>query len=210
MKIIDISQLLSSRIHVWPGNPPFALEPVQSIAGGDSANVSRLVLGSHTGTHVDAPRHFFAEGVGVDELALAQLIGPCRVVDTGGTRNITAADLQRAVGPIAPERLLLKTGNGRLWQQPGFSTEFAHLTADAAQWVVTAGVRLVGIDYLSIEEYHKPGAPAHHALLGAGVIVIEGLDLAAVAPGTYELICLPLRIAGADGAPVRAVLRDLP
>jgi arylformamidase len=211
MEFIDISVPISSRIPIWPDNPGVALEPVQRIAAGGVANVSGLSLGTHTGTHVDAPWHFLDDGPRVDELSLAQLVGPCEVVDvTAAVKpadGVTAAVLQRACGSPPAPRLLVRTGNSELWDGRGFSSEYSHLTPDAAEWIVAAGVRVIGIDYLSVERYKAPGAPVHRTLLGAGVIIIEGLNLAEVAPGSYELICLPLRVAGADGAPARVILR---
>ena len=206
MAIIDVSLQFSPGMHVFPGNPPFQLDGVTRIARGDPANVSRMKLGTHTGTHVDAPLHFFDGRPGVEALSLDLLIGPCTVVEAQPTagRGLTAEDLERSG---VAERLLLKTSNSRLWQLPSFTPDFVYLTPDAAEWIRAAGVKVVGIDYLSIERFQQPGAPAHRALLGGGVIIIEGLDLAAVPPGHYELICLPLRVADADGAPARVVLR---
>lgn len=209
-KIIDISLPLSSRLPTWPGNAPYQFEPVKRMASGDSANVSRVVLGTHSGTHVDAPRHFMDAGRAVDELPLDSLIGPCRVVDVPvapGRSPITAAEIARGAGSPPARRLLLKTPNSSLWSSGAFTPDFAYVTPEAARWIVNAGVRLVGVDYLSIEEFKKPGAPAHHILLEAGVVIIEGLNLAAVTPGDYELVCLPLRIEDSDGAPARVVLR---
>lgn len=211
MKILDISLPLSTRLPTWPGNPAFEFQADKRIFAGDSSNVSRLVLGTHSGTHVDAPRHFLDGGVGVDELPLDELVGPCRVVEIDvpeGRRPIGVTEIQRAAGGPPPRRLLLKTPNSRLWTRADFTPDFGYLAPDAAEWLVAAGVRLVGIDYLSIEEFRRPGAPTHHALLGAGVVVIEGLNLAEVRPGSYELICLPLRIEGSDGSPARVILRQ--
>ncbi len=210
MKIIDISLPLSPRLHTWPGNPPFELQAVNRVATGGSANVSRVVLGSHSGTHVDAPRHFFDDGPGVGEMRLDELVGPCRIAEVSlppGRQPIGVPEIQRAAGTPPATRLLLKTPNSRLWTRDEFTPEFAYLAPAAAEWLVRAGVRLVGIDYLSIEEFRKAGAPTHHILLGAGVIVVEGLNLAHVDPGTYELVCLPLRIEGSDGSPARVILR---
>ena len=208
MRFVDISLPLSSRLPTWPGNTAFQLEPVARIAEGAPANVSRLVSGTHSGTHVDAPRHFLDQGRAVDELSLHELIGPCAVVELDAPLGTTISQpaLARAAGARPASRLLLKTRNSTLWQRAEFTPDFVSLAPDAAAWLVAQDVRVMGIDYLSIETFGRAGAPAHHALLGAGVIVIEGLDLAAVAPGSYELICLPLRLAGADGAPARVVL----
>jgi arylformamidase len=209
-KIIDISLPLSPRLPTWPGNAPYEFHPVKRMASGDSSNVSQIVLGTHSGTHVDAPRHFFDDGRTVDALPLEQLVGACVVVELSvapGRTPITTADLRRVVPAPAPERLLLKTPNSRLWGTSDFTPDFSYLAPDAAEWMVSAGIRLVGIDYLSIEEFKRSGAPTHHILLGAGVIIIEGLNLAAVEPGEYELTCLPLRLVDSDGAPARVILR---
>lgn len=205
MTFIDVSVPLSAAVPTYPGNPQFELTPVKRLAAGDSANVSRLFLGTHTGTHIDAPRHFFDAGVGVDALPLELLIGPAQVVEVGG-RAIEPEGL-RHVDLSGTVRLLLKTRNSALWQSPEFSREYAFLTERAARHLVAQGVKVVGIDYLSVEEFRKPGAPAHHVLLGNGVIIIEGLNLSQVEPGVYEMICLPLRIVGGDGAPARVVLK---
>lgn len=212
MEFIDISVPISSRIPIWPGNPGLEFEAVNRIAEGASSNVSRVSLGTHTATHVDAPRHFLEDGVGVDELPLADLVGPCRVLDFRQVplgEGITAGALDRAVAGRPAERLLLKTRNSELWDGRSFSREFVHLTPDGAEWMLEAGVRVVGIDYLSVERFKAAGAPVHRALLGARVIIIEGLNLVQVEAdgGPYELICLPLRLPGADGAPARVILR---
>jgi arylformamidase len=206
MEIIDISVRISSQMPIWPGNPGVEISPARRIADGASSNVSHLQLGTHTGTHVDAPRHFLDGRAGVDELPLEVLIGPCEVLEFKDSSGITADDLRRAAGSAPPSRLLLKTRNSTLWDGRAFSRDFAHLTADAAEWLVSAGVRLVGIDYLSIERFKAEGAPVHRTLLGADVIIIEGLNLANVSAGPYDMICLPLKLAGGDGAPARVVL----
>jgi arylformamidase len=210
MPIFDLTLPLSPRLPVYPDNPPFELSPVKRLDQGASANVSRLVLGTHTGTHVDAPHHFFDGRRTVDDLPLDRLIGPCRVVHVKPAegRGISVDDLLRAGAEPVPERLLLRTPNSELWgAQEDFTPGFSFLTAAAARWLADARLKLVGIDYLSIEEYRRPGAPAHRALLGEDVVIVEGLNLAAIEPGEYELICLPLPIAGGDGAPARVVLR---
>lgn len=210
MEFIDISVPISSQTPIWPGNPGLDVRPSSRIADGASSNVSRLTLGTHTASHVDAPRHFLPDGRPVDELKLEDLVGPCQVLDlreveVGGGIDVPA--LERAAGRTPLPRLLCKTRNAALWDGRPFSREYVHLTPGAAEWLVEKGVRVVGIDYLSIERYKAEGAPVHHTLLGAGVVIIEGLHLADVAPGSYELICLPLKIAGADGAPARVILR---
>ncbi len=209
MKLIDVSVRLSAATPTFPGNPAFASDPVKRTARGDSANVTALHLGTHTGTHVDAPRHFFDSAPGVDALPLDLLIGPVRVVEIGGPRRgIEASDLAGA--QLAGEtRVLLKTGNSALWQSNEFHRDFAFLDESGARLLVDCGIRLVGIDYLSIEQFKRPGAPVHHLLLERGIVIVEGLDLSRVPAGRYEMYCLPLDIAGSDGAPARVVLREL-
>ena len=206
-RFLDVSVPLDAGTPTYPGNPPFEMQPVKRIAEGASSNVSRLVMGTHTGTHVDAPRHFFDDGSGADALALDMLIGRVRVVDLPRRGGITADDL--AAAALREDlRVLLKTPNSALWNSGGFRQDYTHLTESGARYLVDQGVKLVGVDYLSVEQFKQPGAPAHHVLLGGGTIVIEGLNLRDVEPGTYELFCLPLRVVDADGAPARVVLRQ--
>ena len=206
MKLIDVTVPLDSNVPTYPGNTPFRLEAIKRLANGDSSNVSTVHLSAHAGTHVDAPKHFFDDGPGVDHLALEVLCGRARVIELTTRKSITADDL---TGFDLREdlRVLIKTHNSKLWGTPVFHDDFIGLTASAAHFLVEHGVKLLGVDYLSVEEFKKPGAPAHRTLLGAGTIVIEGLNLRDVEPGTYELFCLPLSIVGADGAPARVVLR---
>jgi arylformamidase len=207
MPLLDVSLRLSDRLPTYPGNPPWEYLPVKRVARGDSSNVSALHLGTHTGTHVDAPRHFFDNGPGVDELPLDVLVGPARLVHFPGVTAVGAAELA-AAGLAGVTRLLLRTDNSDLWARGGdFTPQFVYLAEDGARFLADRGVRLVGVDYLSVERFKAPGAPTHHALLGAGLVVVEGLDLSAAAPGDYELLCLPLKVAGGDGAPARVVLR---
>jgi arylformamidase len=187
---------------VYEGDPGVAIELARSMGRGDTANVSLLELGAHTGTHVDAPRHFIADGGGADELPLDHFVGPCVVAElTGPADRIDARCVDSLQIPAGSERLLLKTPNSRLWEQDSFVRDFVRLDASGANALIERGLRLVGIDYLSI------GDPAAHlALLSRGVAVVEGLDLRRVNPGRYVLACLPLKIGGCDGAPARAVL----
>ena len=203
---LDVSVPLATGIPSFPGNPEFELQPVKRIADGGSSNVSRLVMGTHTGTHIDAPRHFFDDGAGVDAVAIELLFGRARVVEIGRRGGIGAADLE-AAGLREDLRVLLKTPNSALWNGTAFRDNYTHLTDAGARYLVEQGVKVIGIDYLSIEQFKKPGGPAHRVLLSQGVVIIEGLNLADVEPGMYELYCLPLRIAGADGAPARVVLK---
>ncbi|HEY5974825.1 MAG TPA: cyclase family protein [Geobacteraceae bacterium] len=205
MKIIDISVAISEELPVYPGDPPVTCERFGSLERGDPANVTRLVMTTHTGTHLDAGRHLAADGETVDRIALSLLMGRAVVVELPGIREISAYQLHRL--PLKGyKRVLLKTDNSKLWSRPGFVPDYAHLTADGAEYLLAAGVRLVGIDYLSVERWEGDGA-LHRQLLGGGAVILEGLDLSAVTPGEYELICLPLKVRDGDGAPARAVLR---
>jgi arylformamidase len=196
--IIDISVPIRPGMVTYPGDPAVVLERVASLAGGDVANISRLDLGVHTGTHVDAPLHFVEGGAAVDALELDVLVGPARVLDLTAAQRLDATAFEDVE---LSERILLKTRNSQLWERETFSDESIALTGDAAQDLVDAGVRLVGIDYLSIGDEE-----AHQVLLGAGVVPVEGLDLRGVEPGEYQLVCAPLKLVGSDGAPARAFL----
>jgi arylformamidase len=205
-KLLDVSVPLAHGLPAYPGNPEFELQPIKRIAEGGSSNVSRLVMGTHTGTHIDAPKHFIDDGIGVDELALNLLIGRARVVEIPKRGPITAEDLT-AAALREDIRVLLKTPNSSLWGSGTFHEDYAHVAASGARYLVEQGVKVVGIDYLSIEQFKSGGAPAHRTLLSNGVIIIEGLNLSEAEPGMYEMYCLPLRVAGGDGAPARVVLK---
>ena len=206
MKLIDVSLPLDSNLPTYPGNTPFSLEPIKRIAAGGSSNVSTVHMSAHGGTHVDAPRHFFDSAPGTEGLPLEMLCGRARVVELTTRKAITAEDLT-AFDLTEDVRVLLKTHNSRLWGTPDFHRDFIGVSEGAARFVVDHGVKVLGIDYLSVEPFKTPGAPAHHVLLGGGTIVIEGLNLRDVEPGHYEMFCLPLAIVGSDGAPARVVLR---
>jgi len=207
MKLIDVSVPLdAATLPTYPNNTPFSLEPVKRVARGDSSNVSTLHMSAHTGTHVDAPRHFFDDGAGTEALPLEMLLGRTRVIEVTSRTGIAVEDL-RNVDLAEDVRLLIKTHNSRLWGSPEFHADYVGVTESAARHLVEHGIKVLGVDYLSVEKFRTPGAPAHHVLLGAGTIVIEGLNLMEVDPGVYEMICLPLRIVGADGAPARVLLR---
>jgi arylformamidase len=203
---IDVTVPIHPGMVVYEGDPPVAVTSALSLDRGDPANVSRLALGSHTGTHVDAPSHFVRGGAGVDRLPLETLLGPARVLACP-PGPIAAATVAGRTG--RGERLVLKTGNSALWSRGAFAADYQALTLDAARALVGAGIGLVAIDYLSIEPFGAPGHPVHRCLLEAGVVILEGLDLSEVEAGGYELCCLPLRIRDGDGAPARALLRRL-
>jgi len=206
MKLIDISVPLDEHLPTYPNNTPFTVEPIKRLARGDSSNVSSLHLSAHSGTHVDAPRHFFDEGIGTEALPLEMLIGRARVIEMTTRKGISAEDLS-SVDLSEDVRVLIKTLNSRLWGSPEFHTDYVGITESGARHLVDRGIKVVGIDYLTVEEFRKPGAPAHRLLLGAGTIIIEGLNLRDVEPGLYDMYCLPLRVVGSDGAPARVVLR---
>jgi len=206
MALFDITLPLTPGMPVWPGEPGPELTPRSRIAAGDPANVTSLCLGSHTGTHIDAPRHFIEGAAGIESLSLDALCGPARVVQIDDPVSIRVDALERA-RLDGVRRVLFRTRNGALWEDRKFRTDFVFVATEAAQWLVARGVRLVGIDYLSVEQFNSNEYRTHHVLLGAGVVIVEGLDLRQVEPGDYELACLPLKVVGADGAPCRAVLR---
>jgi arylformamidase len=205
-RFLDVSVPLAAGIPAYPGNPEFELQPIKRIADGGSSNVSRLIMGTHTGTHVDAPKHFFDTGAGVDRLPLELLVGRARLVQITRRGGIGAEELA-AVGLREDLRVLLKTPNSALWNGSEFRPDYTYLTEAGARYLVEQGVKVVGIDYLSVEQFKKPGAPAHRALLSQGIVIIEGLNLSEAEPGMYEMYCLPLRVTGADGAPARVVLK---
>jgi arylformamidase len=207
MDWIDLSIPLHDDMTVFAGEGPFHRERTGAIADGATSNVSRMALGVHTGTHVDAPVHFVEGGATAEAIALDALIGPAWVVDAASeTGSITAADLGGFDIPAEEVRLLFRTRTAHLWDSPGFEPGFVALDATAAATLARRGVRSVGIDYLSIAPIDDP-VPTHRILFEAGIVVLEGLDLRNVAPGAYDLLCLPLRIVGSDGAPARALLR---
>jgi arylformamidase len=208
MALYDISVPIREGMPIWPGDPEGRIRKALALARGDPVNVSALSLGVHSGTHLDAPHHFLEEGVPIDQIPLDLCVGEARVVEVPAPVAIGPADLEGL--PLRGcVRLLLKTRNSGLRRRQGFQEDFVSLTAEGAAFLVAAVVRLLGIDYLSVEGFRVEGAPAHLTLLGAGMFLLEGVDLSAVPPGDYELLCLPLKVTGAEGAPARALLRTL-
>lgn len=208
MKIFDISLTISPDLPVWPGDPPIVLEQVELMDKGAHANVSHLSAGVHSGTHVDAPHHFLNDGRTVEQLSLDVLTGPCYVTQLpDGVEAITSDVLAGVPLPADTTRILFGTSNSRFWSrgEKDFQENFVAVTEDGAQWLVGRGIQLVGVDYLSVAPFGD-SVPTHKILLGAGVLVVEGLDLSNVPRGFYELYCLPLKIQGSDGAPARAIL----
>lgn len=207
MRIYDITLTLSDEIPSWPGDPKFFMERFDKIEAGDNTNTTRFEMSAHTGTHVDAPYHFINHGKGVDQLSLKILTGRVYVLHLPDVDVVTAADLEKADIPPRTRRLLIRTRNSKYWAKgiKEFQTDFVGLTADAAEYLVKRGVKLVGVDYLSVAPY-KQSRPTHEILLRTNVIIVEGLNLAEVAQGRYMLYCLPLKLKGADGAPARVIL----
>ena len=208
MTIYDISLTISPTLPTWPGDPGIELEQVESMDKGANANVTRMNMGVHTGTHVDAPHHFLNDGRTVEQLPLDVLTGPCYVLQLpDGVEAITSEVLRRSEITPDMKRILFGTRNSHLWAkgETRFQTDYIAITEDGAEWLVEHGVQLVGVDYLSVAPYEE-STPTHEILLKAGVVVVEGLNLSKVMRGFYELYCLPLKIAGSDGAPARAIL----
>lgn len=207
-RIIDISVPLYSGMVFYPGDKEPSIEPGKQIANGDTANLSEIRLGSHSGTHVDAPHHFIDGEGKVDQMSLQSLVGPARVLDLTATKDSISGEDLRSAGIEGAERILLKTRNSELWRSPVFEKWYVSLANGGADYLVEKGIRLVGIDYLSIEEFHSETCYVHRRLLKAGIIILEGIDLSVAGPGDYQLVCLPLKIRDGDGAPARAVLVD--
>lgn len=206
---MDVSVPLHTGMVHWPDNPPVVIDYQLDMARGDDCTVSRLSFGAHTGTHIDAPAHFIAGGMGIDHMPLTATMGRARVVAIEHPIAITVEELRRhAVMP--GERLLFKTRNSpRCWQADDFVEDFVYIAQDAARYLAERKVLSVGVDYLSVGGFLRDGPETHRALLEAGIWIIEGLNLSGVEPGDYELICLPLRLQDADGAPARAILRRI-
>jgi arylformamidase len=208
MKIFDISVSIHPKLPVWPGDPQVVLERYRQQSKGDASNDSRLACSVHCGTHIDAPAHFIDKGTTIEQLSLDSLVGSATVVEFPEINRITPDLLETQRIDAQTDRLLLKTKNSELWADPEheFYPDFVALSAESARWVVNKGIKLVGIDYLSIQRFQDAEPQTHQILLEAGVIILEGLDLRAVEPGNYQLICLPLKLTGSDGAPARAIL----
>ena len=207
---VDISRRLTRGIGAWPGSRGFASHADNSIAGGDEANVSAIEMDVHVGTHVDAPLHFIDGGATLDQVGLDPFIGPAFVAEIRDAARIGGRELDAAGIPDDTTRLLLRTSNSlddRYVDGP-FTEDFAALTLDGAQWVEQRTMKLVGIDYMSVQRF-EDSFDTHRVLLGAGICILEGLDLRHVKPGRYELVCLPLHLEGLEAGPARAILRGV-
>jgi arylformamidase len=209
-RIIDITLGIAPDLVVWPSDPGVEIVPQQRMARGDAANVSELRIGTHTGTHVDPPVHFVDGAEGIDRVPLESLVGDAIVADLRGIGGPLPASALQGLGlPAGVTRLLLRTDNSDLWRRPRpveFPDEYTSVGLDAATWLVDRGIRLIGVDFLSVEQRGAPGHPVHRMLLQNGVVIVEGLDLGEVDPGPYRLVCLPLRIIDGDGGPARALV----
>ncbi len=206
---IDISLGLHDGMVHWPDNPPVQIGFVKAIDKGDVSNVSKMSMGVHSGTHMDAPLHFLQDGKSIDTMPLEASIGRARVIEIQDTESIKVAELEHHRIQRG-ERILFKTINStRYWQTDAFEKNFVFISQEAAEYLGKVRVQTIGVDYLSVGGYFKDGPETHYALLGAGIWIIEGLNLASVAAGEYELICLPLKLTGSEGAPARAILKKV-
>lgn len=205
-RILDISLPVTSGGLIYPGNPPIEITAQQALSKGNGANVSALAFGSHTATHVDAAKHFFDDGQTVDHLPLDRLIGRAVVMEVGPEVNAVGPEQLRAAPLDGHTRVLIKTRNSSYNTETEFRRDYTYLAPEGAAYLVERGVELVGVDYLSIEQFRSGHHRTHRTLLERSVVIVEGLALANVPPGEYQLICLPLKLAGLDGAPARAVL----
>lgn len=208
MSWIDVSVAIRDGMVHWPDNPPVVVEKMMDMARGAAANVSKIAIGVHTATHMDAPCHFEPGAAAIDQLPFEAGVGPARVIEIHDPRHITVMELE-PYGIVAGERLLFKTANSpRAWRSTVFVEDAVHLTVEAARWLAARKVRTIGIDYLSVGGFAAhDGAQVHEPLLAAGIAIIEGLDLSDAPAGPCDLVCLPIKLAGSDGAPARAFVR---
>ena len=213
MQVYDVSVPLSANTPTYPGDPGIAIKHLLRMADGDHANVSLINFGLHSGTHVDAPAHFIEGGAKVGSLPIDSLLGGAEVIEVAPHIDVIDESFVATNCARGSQRVLFKTRNSVFWgdTERGFHEDYVYIDPDAAGWLVESGVKLVGIDYLSVEKFNSDSFPTHLAFLSRGVVIVEGLDLRAVPAGQYELLCLPLKIAGGsgDGAPARVILRTL-
>lgn len=210
MKIYDLSVTISEDMPVWPKDPNVVITKKSSIFCGDACNVTQLNIGSHTGTHIDAPYHFDKNGLKIDQIDLEVLVGIARVFDMGADSDISLEDI-KGLNLSGVKRVLFRTVNSDIWEKGlnSFTENYVAIASDAAKYLVDSGIKLVGIDYLSIEKFGSKSHDTHNTLLKNGLIVLEGLNLSGIVPGDYELVALPLKIKNGDGSPARVILKDL-
>ncbi|MBU6392004.1 MAG: cyclase family protein [Planctomycetes bacterium] len=209
MRLYDISLPISNDLPVWPGDSPISLITIMSISKGDKCNLTKIEMGTHTGTHIDAPSHFIKDGATVDSIPIETFIGPCLVIEFDSDTLIEKNDfLKHDLNGYS--RILIKTKNSERWAKniPSFDKNYVALGIDAAKYLIERNISLIGIDYLSIEAFQSDGSPVHKLLLKNNVAVLEGLNLSGIKAGAYELICMPLNLQGCDGAPARVLLRE--
>lgn len=206
-KLIDVSIPLRPGMVTWPGDPPFMSDRLKDFTKGDHDMVSIICMGAHTGTHVDAPLHFIKGGISIDKAPADVLTGPARVIEIKDTESIKPGELEKE-NIQKGERILFKSRNSSLWKDPRFHKDFVYISDKGAEYLAQRGIALAGVDYLSVGGF-RGGTEVHQTLLGKGVWLIEGLDLSKVGPGEYELLCLPLKLQGAEAAPARVFLRTL-
>ena len=205
---IDVSVPLHTGMVHWPTDPSVRIERIADMDQGAVCNVSKVEMCAHVGTHMDGLNHFIKDGAPLDTIPFDAVIGPCRIIEIKDTDSVKRDELKKH-NLRKGERILLKTRNSkRQWWDEDFDTRFIHISKDAAQHMVERDIRTIGIDYLSVGGYERDGVECHQVLLGAGVWIIEGLNLTKVKPGKYDLICLPVKIRNSDGAPARAILRS--
>ena len=211
MTIYDISLTYTEDLPTWPGDPTIQLKQISSIKKGDLANVTQLSMSVHAGTHIDAPDHFLGNGKTVEDIPMELMVGTAAVVEIPSREIITAADIQAAQIPDDVKRILIKTSNSEYWASGNkkFQEDFIAPDREAAKILVEMGMEVIGVDYLSVGGFHADGTEIHQALLNAGIWIIEGLDLKRAQPGKVQLICLPIKVAGGDGAPARALVRPV-
>jgi len=207
MEIYDISVGIDENLPIWPGDPRPSITWLGKLSAGDVANISALDLGAHTGTHIDAPLHFLADGMGLDGFPLSTLIGDVQVLELPEEVHLITKDVIESQLDLISDKLLFKTRNSRFWSEyrGKFQEDFTALDSTAAELLVRLGVKLVGIDYLSIAPFNNP-TPTHEILLRGNVVILESIDLSEVSAGSYELVCLPIKLTGREAAPARAVL----
>jgi arylformamidase len=207
---IDISVPLKSGMVHWPDHPPVKIEQMRAIERGDNANLSTILMTAHTGTHIDAPLHFLDHSADMSQLSFDTVVGPARVIETHDKESVRMVEL-RQHNISQGERILFKTQNSiRCWKTDAFIEDYVSVSKEAAQFLVDVGVSLIGIDYLSVAPFGTGIAEVHRLLLGAGIWLLEGIDLSGVSQGNYELICLPLKLDQSEGAPARAIIRRIP
>lgn len=206
---LDISVPIKDGMVHWPGDPEIEIRRIKDLEAGDTATLSHISMGSHTGTHMDAPGHFIVKGKSIDQMPLDATVGRCRVIEIKAPDLIRSQEL-KPKGIRSGERILFKTQNSsRVWSTDSFVKDFVSISLEAAAYLAKSKVRCVGVDYLSVGAFQGNGPEVHRSLLSAGIWIIEGLNLSKIKAGRYDLVCLPLRILNGDGSPARAILRKM-